>query len=287
MSGAPASSRTLPRPLRVSGIVLAAVLLTSLFVYLGFPYDRLANLVAGRVEQETGLSIAFSSVEASPGLLGPGIAIHDLRATAPDGQTWQASRVRVRPAWSTSWLMARPAIFVDAQSPLGRLRGVTTIASEPTFDGEISGLDLGALLEGRLPGAKVSGSADLVGDLTFGPQGPQGPVSLEAKGGVLSHPSLPVDVPFEQIEGQIVLGGRHTAEITSLEIDSPLGTGRITGTIGRGRALQRAPLDLTLDVSAAENIRKALTAQGVRFGQDGKLKVQIKGTLARPATLRR
>lgn len=273
------------RPLRIAVLTATALLLTSFFVYLGFPYDRLADVAARHVQSATGYQLSYGAVEASPGLLGPGLAIESLTATAPGGDRWDFSRLRVRPAWSPAWFTGKPALYVDAETEFGRVRGVAVVAELPAFDGEALGVDLKALLNGSLPPrTEISGNADIEADVAMGPEGPSGPVSLVVREGVLSHPSLPMDVPYQEIEGELLLGGENTAEILSLTIDSPLGSGRISGTVGQAPVMSRAALDLSVEISAAEDIRGALSAQGVRFGADGNMTLQVTGTVARPQT---
>ena len=276
------------RPLRIAAIAFAGVVLTLFFIYLGFPYDRLADVAARQVESSTGYRLSYGAVEASPSLFGPGIAVENLTAIAPTGERWDFARLRVRPAWSPAWLALTPALHVDADTELGRVRGVALLDAEPAFDGEAEGIDLAAALNGTLPPrTELSGLADIEADVAMGPAGPAGPLRFEVVEGVLSHPSLPMDVPYERIEGDVVLGGEHTAEIRSLEIASPLGNGSVRGTVGAAPAVTSAPLDLAIEISASEDIRGALSAQGVRFGADGTMSLQVTGTVARPRTVAR
>ena len=63
---------TAGRPLRVGAITLAAILLTGAFMYLRFPYDRLADAVAVRVERASGWRLQITGLGPHPMLLGPG-----------------------------------------------------------------------------------------------------------------------------------------------------------------------------------------------------------------------
>ena len=77
------------------------------------------------------------------------------------------------------------------------------------------------------------------------------------------------NVPYEALDAELELGGDVTARIVSFTLRSPLATGRLTGTLGRGPSLAESPLDLALDITASEQIRDSLAAQGVRLGRDG------------------
>lgn len=288
MPNAAATGAALPRPLRNAALAAAALLLTGLFVFLGFPYDRLGHRIAGSLEAATGYRISFDSVGPHLGLLGPGIAIAGLRAVAPDGEVFDFARVRLRPAWSPSWLLLQPAVFVDAESGVGRVRGVTRVSGEPAFDGELRELDLAAVLDGRLPaGTALTGTADVDATLAMGPDGVAGPVALHLRDGTLSHPELPMDVPYETLDAELEVGGDASLRIASFALRSPLGTGGLTGSIGRAGSLAQAPLDLALEITASEGIRDGLAAQGVRFGRDGTLSLQVGGTLSAPVTTSR
>lgn len=288
MPDTPAPRVPRSRRLRITAIALAALLLTSTFIYLGFPYDLLADVLTRQLERATGYQVSYGDVSASPGLLGPGIAITDLRASVPGGDPWDFSRVRLRPAWSMSWLTGRPAVFVDASSELGHVRGVTTFRGAPSFDGEAEGLDLASLLAGALPPRmQLTGTADVIADVAMAPEGAQGPITLLARDGTLAYPGLPLDIPYQQIDGEFRLGGEVTAEIVSLTISSPMGSGSVSGTVGPSPVLARAPLDLAIEISAAENIRSTLESQGVRFGRDGTMALQLRGTVSDPAPVRR
>lgn len=276
------SPASLPRPLRIALVAVAAILLTSFFVYLGFPYDLLAGRLASRVEQATGMRLSYGPVTASPQLQGPGIAIADLRLRAPGGDSWDFSRLVLRPAWSLSWLQLQPSIHLDGESSIGHIRGTARLSGDPAFDGEATGLDLAALLRSASVQADISGSADVEADLRFGPDGAEGPVSLSARDGVISHPKLPLDVPYQKLDAELVFGGDNLVQIVSCDVDSPMGKGSIQGRLGHARALATAPIELTIDITAAENMRAALRAQRVRIGEDGRIQLDVRGSLARP-----
>lgn len=287
MPDAPTPSGLLSRSLRIAAITAAALLLTSTFVYLGFPYDRLAGIAGERLQDSTGYRIVHGHVGASPGLLGPGIAVEDLGAIAPNGDRWEFARIRVRPAWSLAWFSATPAVFIDAQADFGHVSGVATLSNAPAFEGEVTGADLTRLLADVLPrGAELTGNADIVADVTLGPDGAEGPISFSLRDGTLSHPRLPIDVPYEQIDGELRLGGELTAEILSLTIRSPLGSGNVTGTVGRAAAAGSAPLDLKIEIAASEDIRSLLKGQGVRLDKDGQISLKVGGTVGNPRAVR-
>jgi type II secretion system protein N len=272
-----------PRPLRIAAVALAGVLLFGGFVYLGFPYDRLGPVLAERIERATGLGLDIGGVAASPDWLGPGIALTDVRVRLPDGRVQPVSRLHVRPAWSLSWLRARPALALEAESPSGSLQGVLTLGPEAAFAGQLRQLDLASLaLEQLARGLALEGSADLELSLVFGQAGAEGPVSLVAREGSLAHPSLPLAIPYEEIQGEFVLGGETALRIEQLSIDSSLGQGAIDGSVGRGSRGNGAPLDLQVEIAAVPAVQAVLRAQGIQLAANGTTRFHLAGTTSRP-----
>jgi type II secretion system protein N len=272
------------RPLwmRIAGIAGAAIFLIGFFMYIRFPYDRLGDLLALRVEQETGMRITFAEIGASPQWLGPGIAVEGVRLTRRDGRTYPLDRIVVRPAWATSWFWGRPALYTRFGGPLGAGAGTLTL-NPPAFSGEIDQVDLGALLENDLgPDTAIDGTVDVNIDLGVPPEGPVGPVQFVAREGSVTHPQLPLSIPYEEANGSLEFGGSQRLEIVALDIDSPMLTGKVTGTVGKAGSFERSPLALNVQLTAAPQIRGALNAQGVRLGRDGSLNVRVMGTPASP-----
>ena len=130
---------------------------------------------------------------------------------------------------------------------------------------DLSGVPLDAVL----PDLRLEGTADIEADVVMEETGPRGPLSLHAKEGTLEHPSLPLAIPYEQIEGELEFGGENAVEISKLDIQSPMGTGRILGRVGQAPNPANAALDLEVDVQAAESIRAVFQGQGVKLGADG------------------
>jgi type II secretion system protein N len=271
-----------PRKLQIAGIALAAVLLTGTFAYLRFPYDRLAASLSSRLT-EAGLGVEIGGMSPSLSLAGPGLAAQDVRIHRGDGSLFEIDQVRVRPAWSLAWLTLRPALHLALETPQGQLEGVAVLRGPQRFTGEIREVDLTELVgSDRLAGASLEGRASFDIDVALEEAGPTGPVKIHAKDGVLSHPQLPMAIPYEELTGDLTFGGESLVEIASFELRSPLGTGSLKGKVGRAPDPSQSPLDLELAVQVAQNVRGSLTAQGVRVGRDGELKYKISGTAAAP-----
>lgn len=269
-------------PLQWVALAAAAILLTGTFAYLRFPYDRLAESLSARLA-DTGLQLEIGEMSPSLSLAGPGLAAENVKLTRPDGNVMHIDRLRVRPAWSLAWLTLRPALHLTLEAPQGQLEGVAVLRGPQRFTGELREVDLTELLGAdALSGTQLEGRASFDVDVALEEGGPSGPVRLHARDGVLSHPQLPMAIPYEELTGDFALGGESYLQISSFELRSPLGTGSLRGTVGRAEDPRQAPLDLELAVQVAQGVRGSLVSQGVRVGRDGELHYKISGTASAP-----
>lgn len=268
--------------LRIAALLVAGMLLTGFFMYLRFPYERLVDSVAATLEQQQGVRLEVASVGPRLQWLGPGIAADGVRLTPPGGTPLAFERVAFRPAWSLSWLLARPAVFATLRGSFGEAAGTFTLGRPESWQGELRGLDLAQLPLSLGPGVSLAGKADCDVDLRFAEQGPEGRVHFTASQGTLTHPQLPMPVPFQEAQGDLVLGGQQTLTIERFELHSALMSGTLSGSVGRAPDPMAAPLHLEAELTAAPAIRGALNAQGVSIGRDGKVSLRILGTLAHP-----
>src|SRR5262249_50832770 len=122
--------------------------------------------------------------------------------------------------------------------------------------------------------------ADL--DITLREAGPEGDIEFEARDGMLTHPNLPLPMPFQKLTGDVDLGGTVWAQIKKLELASPLASGHASGTIGRSPAFASAPLALEVELAVSGGVQGSLRSQGVAIGNDGQIHVNVSGTPARP-----
>lgn len=269
--------------LKVGTLVLAGVALTLLFMVLRFPYDRLADRIAMAVEAGTGARVQLGEVSLGIVRWAPGLTADAVRVQMPSGTRLDFDRVGVRPALSFSWLRLDPALATELDAALGSARGVITLGGAGGFRGRLESLSLGELPAEWMSGPLViEGLADADIDLVRGGAGSEGEVHFEARDGLLQHPEIPLPVPYESIEGEIALGGERMAAIQRLELVSPLARGRITGTVGNAASFDQAPLDLDIELTVSDAIRGSLNAQGVQVGQDGKIRMNVLGTPAKP-----
>jgi type II secretion system protein N len=283
MSDAVFTEVSRPRPVRVVRTIFAALALTAVFMVVRFPYDRLALWLAQRVEQETGARIAMSPARIALVRLAPGLGAENVQITQPDGTRLDLDWLGVRPAFAISWLAGNPALAVDIASARGGASGVVTFGDAPGFDGSLRDVDLEQLPQQRIGAPlRVKGRADADVDVTVREEGPEGDVEFEARDGLLTHPNLPLPMPFQKLTGEIDLGGTNWAELRKLEIASPLASGHASGTIAHAPAFAAAPLHLEIELTVSGAAQGSLRSQGVAIGNEGQVHVNVSGTPARP-----
>jgi type II secretion system protein N len=258
---------------------VAGLLLVGFFVYLGFPYERMRETLAARLEAATGAQIEIQELGPRLQLAGPGFETRGLRATLQDGAVVRLDRALLRPAWALSWLRGDPALYAELEGPSGEAAGTAVVTGTRSWSGNLRNLDLAQVpVASFVPGARLSGRADARVDLEFAAEGPQGTVTFEAREGSLTLPDVPAPLPYARSVGELVFGGEHLLEVKSLELEGPLLSGKARGTVGRAPDFDSAPLELELEFEAQPAIRTAVQASGVRFGRDGMAKVRIGGT---------
>ena len=268
-------------------IAVAAVALTTFFLISGFPYDRLAPRAEAALSSLTGARVAIGDLGLGLSWLAPQLRASKVEITWPGAKPFAFDRLRVRPAFSTSWLRGRPALVVAVASALGEADGTVVVGAEPSFDGELHNVSLALLpLQDVAAGAQLDGRADATIDLQMAEVGPQGSVRFEAKNGSLTLPMLPIGVPFEKLSGDLALGGDFVAKLASLDLAGPLVSLTASGTIGKGATTELSPLALQARIEAREPaVRQMLQSQGVALDANGGAAVTIGGTLGAPSVV--
>jgi type II secretion system protein N len=277
---------SLPRPLRLFGLPLAALLLIGFFVFLGFPWERVREAVERAASGASGARVAFA--ELSPGLSlgGPVLVARGVSIDARAGSAaWKLDEVRLRPAWSLAWLRGHPAVSADVRAPEGRLAGVFRIGPEPGFDGRVEDVALARLpLGDAVPELALDGLASADVDLRAGGgAGPEGHVKLEVRDGSIALPGMPMALPFESLDADVELGGELLARLSDVSFQGPMLALVGSGTIGAAASAADAPLDLQIQIEAREPAaRPVLESLGIRLGRDGKGSARIGGSLGAP-----
>ena len=283
MSENPAEPAGLDRR-QVISLALGAIALTALLMVLRFPYDRLALAIAQRVERETGARITFGGpVSLALVRFAPGIAATTVQIARPDGTRFDLDRLGVRPALALAWLRGHPALATEVESVRGGASGVVTFGAEPGFDGKLKDVDLEQLPQSRIGAPlQLKGRADVDLDIVLREAGPEGDVEFEARDGLLTHPNLPLPIPFQKLTGEIALGGDAWASIRKFELASPLASGHASGAVGRSPQFASAPLRLEIDLTVSGAVQGSLRSQGIMIGNDGQIHLNVAGTPARP-----
>ncbi len=272
-----------PRRVRVIPLALAAVALTAFLMVLRFPYDRLALAIVQRVERETGARVTLGPVSLALVRWAPGLATSGVSIIRSDGTRLDLDRLGVRPALALAWLAGNTALAVEVESARGGGSGVVALGDAPGFSGTLRDVDLEQLPQERIGAPlRMKGRADADLDITMRETGPEGDVEFEARDGLLTHPNLPLPMPFQKLTGEVELGGPNWAELRKFELSSPLATGHASGTIGRAPAFAAAPLKLEIELTVSGAVQGSLRSQGVAIGNDGQIHVNVSGTPVRP-----
>lgn len=281
MAGAPGFA--VPRWLRVIGIPGVGLLLVLGFITRGFPYQRLGEFIEAAVRRETPILLQIRSVEPRLTLGGPGLEARGVRAWGPGDMELELGTLRLQPAWSLSWFRGAPAIHTHLAGPLGEAEGTVTLNGSGAWVGRLRRIDLATLpLWEVWPGMALEGSADASIDLRLGESGPEGTIAFEARDGSVKIPGIPVAVPFDQLIGDLVLGGQAIATVNSIELRGPLLSGELTGTVGHARQFESAPLSLRIVLQTPAASRHLLKSAGMRVSREGSTRVRITGTIANP-----
>ena len=264
-------------------VLAACALLTGLLVLRSFPYDLLARRVAQELEAATGTQLSFDALEPQLTIAGPGFEATAVRVQTPSGTLVQIDRAALRPAWSLAWLRLTPALHADIESVPGNATGVFVLGSRPGFSGRIETVDLARLpLGGVWPGLELTGTLDADVDLTLGEAGPDGSLTLHAVEGSLRTAALPIPLPFETLDGELVFGDGQMLQVNRLETVGPLFSGEMTGSIGAADSASLAPLDLQLSYRVEPGMRSTLEDFGFPTKRDGTGSIRIRGTPADP-----
>jgi type II secretion system protein N len=270
--------------LGAAGVAIACALLTLFFVLLGFPYDRLGQRIAHSLEQSTGSQLSFASAGLTLTLAGPALEWHAVEITGAIGDARLSfERVRLRPAWSLAWLRLDPALYLDLDGPGGRVAGVATLGAEPGFAGRLENVNLMLLPAQQVwPDATLAGTLDANLDVRAASPAPEGEVQLAAREGNFAARGLPLALPFDELTGELGLGGGRFVEVRSIRMEGPLFQAQVRGEIGAAPSFLEAPLALDIEIQAQPRFHPTLRELGVRVDRAGAARLRLAGTPADP-----
>jgi type II secretion system protein N len=281
---APEAGRTaLPRPLLLVGVPVAGVLLVSLFIYRGFPYDKLGDRIKAETQRAGAVRIDFQDVGPSLHLAGPGIEATGVRATLSNGETFRFERTMLRPAWSLAWLRGAPAVYAEIESEAGNAVGTFILGETGGWSGDLEQVDVGKLPLSQFAHiGTLDGLLEASVDILLGEQGPEGSMTFEARDGAIGLADFPMQIPFEKLSGELLFGDDAYVAVERLNLEGPMMSAGVTGNVLQAASFSEAPLRLEIEIEAKPAIGAAMQSAGIRIGRNGKAKARITGTVAKP-----
>jgi len=275
-----------PRPLLLVGTPIAALVLISVFVFLGFPYDAFAPSLGHRLSAASGADVRIGGIDPRLTIGGPGIAVRNVIVLTPEGQPISIDPLRVRAAWSTSWLSGQPALHIDLVSEIGEAEGTLRFGEPLGWSGELQDLDLARLPFALPSGMEISGRADIDADLLMADGTVTGDLVFEAVDGALSHPSLPIEIDFEQFGGEVALGGENLAEIQSIVLNGQTIQAHASGTVAQSRRPGQNPLNLIVDIEVKNpGMANLMRTMGVDLDPQDRVSFRLGGSMQNPTVV--
>lgn len=275
----------LPNSLVKFGTPIAAVLLTSFFILLDFPYHHLTHRAAAVASQALGLEIEAMESGLSFGLDGIGFRFEDVRVETPSGDFYDLDAARFGAGWSFSWFWGTPTLFFAVDSTLGHAQGTFRTGDDPSGSGSITEASLGDLdiLKNLLP-VQITGTLNAEGDIATSAGGPEGVLSFDLKDGLIGHPSLPIEIPFETLHGLFAFGGDQFVTVEAFDLLGPMLNFSLKGTVGRADAIGDGVLDLDISFKdVAPQMRSIAEMLGAKVRSDGTSNLHIGGTASNPS----
>jgi type II secretion system protein N len=271
--------------LRAGWIALGCALLTVFFFAVRFPYERFRAPLAALVAAASGAEVQLGTLGGGLGLGGITLEAAPVTLLWPTGARLELAGAAVRPAWSLSWLRGRPALHVDLRAAAGRLRGTVWPGPPLAFAGGVRGLAIEQLPPELLSagqGFALTGSLDADVELAEGDAGLGGTLDLDVREGAFSAPGSPVSIPFTALRAE--LGIDPTAlRVASATLEGPMIGGSAAGRVGLVPDPAQGALDLQVELQAADpSVRQLLSPLGVRLDGQGRGRLHLQGTVARP-----
>ena len=284
-SESPGSQSRLKRVLRLG---FAAVLLTALFVYLGFPYERLIQYVLDRSGDSQAMEISFES--ASPNLewLGPGIEVEGITLLPNARPRVYLERIALRPAWSFSWFRGVPSIHATVETLAGEIDASIQLEDPLHVTGTLFLMNASALpLPARVPEIPIRGPLEIDFDLSGSGAGGnpigEGTLALRGKDGSVVFPDFPVAIPYTELEGLVRLGGDSLLSVEDGRIEGPLVNATLSGVINGAHLNESAIVEMQVTTESNDaSIHKAMRDLGLEVDPNGKAQISLVGTLASP-----
>jgi type II secretion system protein N len=209
-----------------------------------------------------------------------------VRAVLPRGDTFVLPRLFLRPAWTPRWLLGDPRLVVAIDGgTLGQLDGVVGFRHGGSWNARLVDVRVGVLpLDQAVPGLSMEGQLSGRIEVARDEAGaPAGSLELAFREGSLLAPGLPLPLPFERLDADIVLGGDVAARVRALAIAGPVLSATVDGTVGHADTPGEEPLVLEMQIQrVGRALQPLLSDLGVELARAGPTRLEITGTLARP-----
>ncbi|MED5262575.1 MAG: type II secretion system protein GspN, partial [Myxococcota bacterium] len=257
--------------------------LTGFFMYMGFPYDRLAENLGREIEGGANVQIRYGEVGPQIHWLGPAVAATDLSVISDGVESIRLDELSLRPAWSLSWFRGVPSVYVAATADAARGNFEVTLDDPLHLRGEVQDLDLQQLpVPGALARASLAGTGELEFDLEKPAEGSwQGTARFSIQDGSFAPPDLGIAIPYSTLQSALTLGPDGFLELADTRLDGPVVSGTATGRIAVFQ--EPGPLDVTLDFNAnSPEIQNALRENEIPVSNAGDGQVHFGGSLAKP-----
>ena len=274
------------RALQWVAITLAGVALTGFFIYIGFPYDRLAENLSREIEANAAMQIRYGDVGPRIHWLGPGVAATDLSLVSDGVENIRLDELTLRPAWSFSWFRGVPSVAIAAKADTARGRVEVTLDDALHLRGEVRDLLLQQLpLPGALARASLAGTGELEFDLqNLAEDNWQGTARFSIQDGSFAPPDLGVAIPYSTLESALTLGPDGFLELAETRLDGPLISGTATGRMAVAQGTGPDPLDVTIEFNVSSpEIQNALRENEIPVSDTGDGRVHFGGSLAKPS----
>lgn len=262
-------------------IALAALAALATLLWLCVPGDELARRLASELSARAGRAIRIARAE--PALAGgaPALRAFDLEIELPGGPL-RFARFELRPLFRLSWFSGIASLRALAEGDSGHADLALRLGQQLGLRGVLADLDLRA-------SALIAPEFDLRGRGTahFELENlaglPRGQLELDATQGSLSVPGLEVAIPFDRLALSAELGSESgLLRLLQCELAGPALSAEVEGGIGPGSAFDSAPLELRIALRVEPALRPALQASGLPLDAQGRARLRIGGSAARP-----
>jgi type II secretion system protein N len=284
--------------------LIFAVGLTALLLYINFPSKALTDYI--RVQAENGypdINIDFDKIGLT---LYPGIQIRGLKITLkeyPDTPVYVSEKTSIRVS-ILSWIKGDPAYYFESSVNGGEISGVIQEKNEVKKERVDAAIELKEIkldkrifihpiVSERIEGS-VAGKIIFMGSLSDPLKG-NTEISLNLSDGMIKFKNPIFDLnalEFKKINISGVIDNRRL-NIKEFNMTGKDVNGSATGTIQIGNEIQNSRLNLKTEIEPLPSLYQDIPKVGKAINgikskmSDGKLRIDLRGTLDRPLPILR